>query len=64
MPYVDKWVLASGETTTLPVNTKLFFCTGSITVESNTHTDPVQIHAKTTTINVTANEDSYGILFL
>ncbi len=64
LPYVDKWVLASGETTTLPVGTKLFFCAGSITINGTTHTDPIQIHAKTSEISVTTNEDSYGILFL
>lgn len=64
MPYVDKWLVTSGETVTLPVGTKLFFCKGSITINGTTYTDTIQIHAKTSEISVTTNEDSYGILFL
>lgn len=64
MPYVDKWFVASGETVSLPVGTKLFFCKGSITIDGVTYTDPIQLHAKTTAMSATTNEDSFGILFL
>ena len=64
MPYVSKWELSSGQTTTLPVGTKLFFCSGSITINGTTYTDPVQIHAKNSAVSVVSNQNSYGINFL
>lgn len=64
LPDSEKWFLASGQSATLPVGTKLFFCQGSLTIDGETKTNPTQIHIKTSETSVTANEDCFGITFV
>lgn len=65
VPEVEKWFLASGESTSIPVGTKLFFCQGDITINGNTTINsPTEIVVKTANTTATATEDSYAIKFL
>jgi hypothetical protein len=76
LPYAEPWVLNAGESTTLEVGTKLFFCEGRINLDPPMHLSdgtgspftevalPTELHIKDNPVTATASANSYGIKFL
>jgi hypothetical protein len=57
------WHLPGGTETVLPVGTKLFLCSGTLTVHSNNIEKPTQLHVRFGDSLVTAVHDCYGLIF-
>lgn len=64
MPSVEKWELNAGQSSQLPVGTRLFVCQGSVQIDGVDKTEPFCIHVKNNPLTVTANEQSYAFKFL
>lgn len=66
LPECEKWFLPKGESTVLPLKTKLFLCEGNLGFDGKNFFTNVttQISVKKEVLNVTANTDCYGILFI
>jgi hypothetical protein len=63
--YVDlvPFILAGGEQTILPKDTKLFLCSGQLAVNDITIEKPTQISVRSGDTLVNAVTDCYGLFF-
>jgi hypothetical protein len=57
------FILTGGAETVLPVGTKLFLCSGILTVSGNNIGKPTQLHIRSGDSLVTAVTDCYGLIF-
>jgi len=60
---ITPWILPGGSETILPVGTKLFLCSGTLTVNSSNIDKPTQVNIRSGNTLVTAVTDCYGLLF-
>jgi hypothetical protein len=60
---LSPWHLSGGAETILPVGTKLFLCSGVLTVNGNNIDKPTQLHIRSGDSLVTAVSDCYGLIF-
>ena len=63
LPKASKFFLAAGDSTTLPVGTKLFHCTGQMDVNGKALADPTQVRSVSNPLSIQASTDCYGIIF-
>lgn len=57
------WHLPGATEAILPKNTKLFLCSGTLTINGNNVEKPTQLHIQSKDSLVTAMTDCYGLLF-
>jgi hypothetical protein len=62
-PELEKLILDGGAETLLPIDTKLFLCSGTLQVGGKNLTAPQQIRIKTKQQLVTAIDPCYGLIF-
>jgi len=60
---ITPWILPGGSETILSVGTKLFLCSGTLTVNGNNIDKPTQINISSGNTLVTAVTDCYGLIF-
>jgi hypothetical protein len=63
LPQIDPWFLTGGAQTVLPKGTKLFLCSGTLTVNDNNIDKPTQLHIQSGNLLVTSVTDCYGLIF-
>lgn len=63
VPKTTTFKLVAGQSTTLPVGTKLFFADGTMIANGNPLSGPRQVSVNTSDVTVTATSDCYGLLF-
>lgn len=63
LPTTSYFKLLQGETTTLPLGTKLFLCAGELQTPDTTLVGPRQISVSSGDVSVTASTNCYGLLF-
>lgn len=64
VPPISKFHLVAGESTVLPQGTKLFLCSGSVTINGNQISKPTQIRGIHSPLSIHAETDCYGLLFV
>jgi len=62
-PPIGTFILLSGQEQILPKNTKLFLCSGTLTIGEKTLLEPAQISISTADTTVYAETDCYGLFF-
>ena len=63
VPVTSYFKLLQGETTTLPLGTKLFLCAGELQTPDTTLVGPRQVSVSSGDVSVTATTNCYGLLF-
>lgn len=63
VPVIEALNLSAGQSTTLPVGTNLFLCTGTATVNGKQFTGPYQVAVRSQESTLVASGDVYGLLF-
>lgn len=62
-PVISKFFIVAGDSTVLPKGTKLFHCSGEVTINGNAVVKPTQVRSKANELNITAITDCYGMIF-
>ncbi len=62
-PQIDPFILLAGQEQVLPKGTKLFMCSGLLTVAGRTIDKPTQLTISTADTTVRADTDCYGLFF-
>jgi hypothetical protein len=63
VPEIVPFHVASGQSTGLPIGTKLFLCSGTAVINGKEFTGPYQISVKTPDALLVASGDVYGLVF-
>ena len=63
VPPLELVALKTGEAIALPQDTKLFLCSGTVTINGQERTSPKQISVKSANVTATATTDVYGFIF-
>ena len=63
VPPIELVALKTGEAIALPQDTKLFLCSGTVTINGQERTSPKQISVKSANVTATATTDVYGFIF-
>lgn len=64
LPQMDAVVMQAGESRSFPVGTKLFVCEGSASVNGTQVEGPVSLRASTQSLEIVANSNLYGLIFV